>query len=104
MIQKLYPGGKPKAFNISYDDGVLQDVRFVALLNKYGLKGTFNLNSGLMKTGFSWVHETIILPSARVTARFILKPISVLSNDVFAAVFSSAKISKTNKTPFSIRL
>ena len=57
MIQKLYPGGKPKAFNISYDDGVLQDVRFVALLNKFGLKGTFNLNSGLMKTEFSWVHE-----------------------------------------------
>ena len=57
MVQKLYPGGKPKAFNISYDDGVLQDVRFVELLNKYGLKGTFNLNSGLMKTEFSWVHE-----------------------------------------------
>ena len=57
MVQKLYPGGRPKAFNISYDDGVLQDVRFVELLNKYGLKGTFNLNSGLMKTGFSWIHE-----------------------------------------------
>ena len=57
MIQKLYPDGKPKAFNISYDDGVLQDVRFVSLLNQYGLKGTFNLNSGLMKTEFSWVHE-----------------------------------------------
>lgn len=57
MIRKLYPGGKPKAFNISYDDGVLQDVRFVELLNKYGLKGTFNLNSGLMKTGFAWIHE-----------------------------------------------
>ena len=57
MVQKLYPGGKPKAINISYDDGVLQDVRFVELLNKYGLKGTFNLNSGLMKTEFSWVHE-----------------------------------------------
>ena len=57
MIKRLYPGGKPKAFSVSYDDGVLQDVRFVALLNQYGLKGTFNLNSGLMKTKFSWVHE-----------------------------------------------
>lgn len=57
MIHRLYPGGKAKAFNISYDDGVLQDVRFVRLLNKYGLKGTFNLNSGLMKTEFQWVHE-----------------------------------------------
>lgn len=57
MIQKLYPDGKKKAFNISYDDGVLQDVRFVKLLNQYGLKGTFNLNSGLMKQEFEWVHE-----------------------------------------------
>lgn len=55
-MRKLYPGGKRKAFNITYDDGVLQDVRFVALLNRYGLKGTFNLNSELMRTGFSWTH------------------------------------------------
>lgn len=56
-IQKLYPGGKAKAFSLSYDDGVLQDVRFVSLLNKYGLKGTFNLNSGLMRSQFTWTHE-----------------------------------------------
>ena len=49
MIRKLYPGGKPKAFSITYDDGVLQDIPLVSLLNRYGLKGTFNLNSG----GFS---------------------------------------------------
>ena len=57
-ITKLYPGGRPKAFNVSYDDGVLQDTRFVALLNKYGLKGTFNLNSGLMRREFTWTHES----------------------------------------------
>ena len=57
MISKLYPNGKPKAFNATYDDGVLQDVRFVDLLNKYHLKGTFNLNSGLMEKEFEWVHE-----------------------------------------------
>ena len=58
MICKLYPYGKKKAFNVTYDDGVLQDVRFVALLNRYGLKGTFNLNSALMKNEFEWTHET----------------------------------------------
>lgn len=57
MIRKLYPGGKTKAFNISYDDGVVQDIRFVELLNRYGLKGTFNLNYGLMRSGFTWQHE-----------------------------------------------
>ena len=57
MIQRRYPGGKRKAFNISYDDGVLRDIRFVQLLNRYGLKGTFNLNYGLMHSGFTWQHE-----------------------------------------------
>lgn len=56
MIRKLYPGGKDRAFNVTYDDGVVQDLRFVELMNRYGLKGTFNLNSELMKTGFSWIH------------------------------------------------
>ena len=57
MIKKLYPNGKAKAFNVTYDDGVLQDIRFVELLNKYNLKGTFNLNSRLMENEFEWVHE-----------------------------------------------
>ena len=34
MVKKLYPFGKAKAFNVTYDD-ILQDVRFVELLNKY---------------------------------------------------------------------
>ena len=55
-MEKRYPGGKRKAFNITYDDGVLQDERFVALLNRYGIKGTFNLNSQLMQEEFSWTH------------------------------------------------
>lgn len=39
--------GKMKAFTMSYDDGVFQDVRLIEILNRYGLKATFNLNSGL---------------------------------------------------------
>lgn len=58
MICKLFPDGKKKAFNVSYDDGVTQDIRFVQLLDRYGLKGTFNLNSGLMMQRFQWVHES----------------------------------------------
>ena len=58
MNQKRFPNGKTKVFNVTYDDGVLQDVRFVALLNKYNLKGTFNLNSGLMEREFEWTHES----------------------------------------------
>ena len=57
-MRRLYPGGKAKAFNITYDDGVLQDVRFVELLNRHGLKGTFNLNSKLMEEEFVWTHPS----------------------------------------------
>lgn len=39
--------GKMKALTFSYDDGVTQDVRLIEILNRYGLKATFNLNSGL---------------------------------------------------------
>lgn len=72
MIRKLYPGGKARAFTISYDDGVVQDIRFVELLNRYGLKGTFNLNYGLMRRGFTWEHECGMtvrrIPQDRVVA------------------------------------
>ena len=40
--------GKLKAITFSYDDGVTQDIQLVNLLNKYGLKCTFNLNSERM--------------------------------------------------------
>ena len=40
--------GKKKAITFSYDDGVTQDERLISLFNKYGLKCTFNLNSGLL--------------------------------------------------------
>lgn len=39
--------GKMMAFTMSYDDGVFQDIRLIEILNRYGLKATFNLNSGL---------------------------------------------------------
>ena len=39
---------KKKAVTFSFDDGVTQDIRLLEILNKYGLKGTFNLNSALL--------------------------------------------------------
>lgn len=44
----LFPDFKLKALTFSYDDGPKEDRHFIELLNKYGLKGTFNLNSGFM--------------------------------------------------------
>ncbi len=39
---------KRKAVTFSFDDGVTQDIRLVEILNKYGLKATFNINSSLL--------------------------------------------------------
>ena len=42
-----------KILTLSFDDGITQDERFINLLNKYGLKCTFNLNSELLgKDGY----------------------------------------------------
>lgn len=40
--------GKMKALTFSFDDGVSQDIRLISILNKYGLKATFNVNSQLL--------------------------------------------------------
>lgn len=48
MYTILFPGGKRKVVTFSYDDGTVHDRRLVALFNRYGLKGTFHLNSGRM--------------------------------------------------------
>lgn len=42
-----FPDGKKKAVTLSYDDNVRQDKKFMGICDHYGLKCTFNLNSGL---------------------------------------------------------
>lgn len=45
-----FPEGKPKAVTFSYDDGCRADIKLSQIFNKYGLKGTFNLNSKWLGT------------------------------------------------------
>lgn len=48
-----FPGGKPKCFTLSYDDGNVADRRLVEIINRYGVRATFHLNSGLLgKAGY----------------------------------------------------
>ncbi|MBE5922348.1 MAG: polysaccharide deacetylase [Lachnospiraceae bacterium] len=49
ILYYCFPQGKTKALTMSYDDGRLQDERLVSIFNKYGIRGTFNLNYGLME-------------------------------------------------------
>ena len=41
-----WPNFKRKAVTLSYDDGIVYDKRLIEIMDKHGLKGTFNLNSG----------------------------------------------------------
>lgn len=50
VVFSRFPGGKRKAFTMSYDDGMKSDVRFIEIMRKSGLKCTFNLNSGAYPT------------------------------------------------------
>ena len=66
MITKFFmrfPGGRPKAFTLSYDDGVEQDIRLTEICDKYGLKCTFNLNAGL------YAPEGTVYPEGRIHRR-----------------------------------
>ena len=46
MLMKL-KDGKSKVLTLSYDDGVVQDIRLINILDKYGIRGTFNINTGM---------------------------------------------------------
>lgn len=65
-MQIRFPGGRSKALTLSYDDGVEQDVRLMEILQKHGIKCTFNLNSGL------YAQEGTVYPQGQVHRRMTL--------------------------------
>lgn len=48
-----------KFLTFSFDDGTVEDRRLIALFDRYGLQGTFNLNSGKFGVRREIVHEGI---------------------------------------------
>lgn len=46
--QVLFPGGRKRALTFSYDDNQIYDRRLVEMFNKYGVKGTFHLNTATL--------------------------------------------------------
>lgn len=48
-----FPGFKRKALTLSYDDGVRQDKKLISIMQKHGLKGTFNINGGMFGTEYN---------------------------------------------------
>lgn len=58
-----FPGGVYKAFTMSYDDGVEQDKKLISIMEKYNLRGTFNLNSGV------YAEEGHVYPEGQIHRR-----------------------------------
>ena len=58
--------GKMKALTFSYDDGVTQDARLIEIFNKYGLKATFNLNSGFLGGKWTLVRDGVTVNHNKV--------------------------------------
>ena len=57
-----------KAVTFSYDDGVTQDQRLIDILDRYGLKCTFNLNSGLLGKAGSLIREDVTVAHVKPRA------------------------------------
>ena len=49
-IYMRFPEFRLKALTLSYDDGIKHDKRLIEILDKYGIKATFNINSGNLGT------------------------------------------------------
>ena len=63
--------GKMKAVTFSYDDGVTQDIRLIELLNKYGLKATFNINSGFLGQSGILIRNNQMVSHYKIAAKDI---------------------------------
>lgn len=50
-----YPDFKTKAVTLSYDDGTAHDRKMIEILNRFKIKATFNLNSGLMQNNDRYI-------------------------------------------------
>lgn len=46
-LQLRFPEGKAKTVTLSYDDGSVYDAKLVEMIDRAGIKCTFNINSGL---------------------------------------------------------
>lgn len=48
-----------KAITFSYDDGNEQDLQLLEILNTYGMKATFNVNTGLDRNHGTWKYHDL---------------------------------------------
>lgn len=87
-----------KYFTLSYDDGVEQDKPLVKILREYGIKATFNLNSGLFGQkdyiGRIGEYGVMPIPEKKKASRSWLKPVNhfVIPKDEVVQVYEGFEI------------
>ena len=89
-----FPGGLRKALTLSYDDGVEQDIRLMETLDRYGIRCTFNLNSGC------WAPEGTIYPAGHIHRRMSASQVAELyrnpNHEVAAHCLTHASLTELN--------
>lgn len=71
-----------KIVSLSFDDGTIYDIRFIELLNKYNLKASLNLNSGMKD--FVWYYEN--------------KPIKRLDLEKYKSIYEGHEVASHSLT------
>ncbi|MBO5883115.1 MAG: polysaccharide deacetylase family protein [Clostridia bacterium] len=65
IIWMRFPEGRKKTLTLSYDDGVQQDKRLCEILDKYGIKCTFNLGGGQLAPDDGVKHWNLSVSDAK---------------------------------------
>lgn len=88
-----FPGGKPQAVTFSYDDGVKADIKLASIINKYGIKCTFNHNNfkrltkeEVIENIISYGHE-IAVHGADHKAVGVIRPIDMIKDILSCRTF-----------------
>ena len=55
-----------KLLTFSYDDGIFQDIRLIRLLEKYGMRGTFHICSGLLGESGELIREGVTVGYGKI--------------------------------------
>lgn len=80
-LRLRFPGGKKRALTFSYDDGLPSDVRLVSIFDKYGMKGTFNINSNIYRSEQEEPSEDIKIERANMWTRAKKSEMQALFSD-----------------------
>lgn len=54
---RLFPHARKRALTFSYDDGTVHDRRLVEIFNRYGVRASFHLNSGMLDRA-GWIRSS----------------------------------------------